>query len=268
MKLKGWLLVKIRQFIDRLLGAHLDEVGIVFQVIGGRPGTMMDVGAHYGSSLAPFLARGWNVYAFEPDPTNRAVLSANYPAATIDPRAVSEVDGAKVSLYTSDVSTGISALSPFHPTHSPTASVETVRLDSFVQAHGISRVDFLKTDVEGHDLAALRTFPWHSHHPHAVVCEFEDRKTVPLGHGAHHIAEFLMDKGYAVVVSEWEPIVEYGQNHHWRRFMPFPAEIPADSWGNLIAVEPHLLNRLNGATRWAVRKERLRRRVDGFLSSA
>ena len=259
--------MKIRTLADRMLRGHLDEVGIVCKVIGGRPGTMLDVGAHYGSSSAPFLARGWSVHAFEPDPVNRAVLSANYPAAKVDPRAIAEFDGARVSLFTSDVSTGISALSPFHPTHAPTATVETVRLDTYIQTNGLDRVDFLKTDVEGHDLAALRTFPWDSQKPRAVVCEFEDKKTVPLGHEARDIAEFLADKGYAVLVSEWEPIVEYGSTHRWRRFAPFPSEIPADSWGNLIAVDPELLDRLNRSARSAAWKLYFRRRLGRYFPS-
>lgn len=242
----------------------MEEVMVVFRVIGSRPGTMLDVGAHYGSSLAPFLARGWTVHAFEPDPANRAVLSSHYPAARIDPRAVSEVDGAEATLFTSDVSTGISTLSPFHSSHTPTSTVKTVRLDTYLRTQRIDRIDFLKTDIEGHDLAALRTFPWDSHHPRAVVCEFEDNKTIPLGHNAQDMAEFLTSKGYAVVVSEWMPIIEYGTTHTWRRFMHYPVEIPSDSWGNLIAVEPSLLNRLDKVCQSAVRRLRIRRGLDRF----
>lgn len=255
----------ILQFADRLVGGHLEEVEIVFRVIGGQPGTMLDVGAHFGSSLAPFLSRGWEVYAFEPDPANRAALSANFPNASIDPRAVAEVDGAEVTLFTSDVSTGISSLSAFHETHIPATTVRTVRLDTYLREQGIGWVDFLKTDIEGHDLAALRTFPWETFHPHAVVCEFEDNKTLSLGHNAQDLAEFLTRKGYAVVVSEWEPIVRYGTAHTWRRFMRYPAEIPDDSWGNLIAVDPILLDSLERACKSAVRRLKIRRHWDRLL---
>jgi FkbM family methyltransferase len=255
----------IRQRAHRLLGAHLDEVQIVFRTIGRNPGTMIDVGAHFGSSLAPFLAAGWTVHAFEPDPSNRAVLAAGYPSATIDSRAVSEVDGEEVSLYTSDVSTGISTLSPFHSSHTPTSAVRTVRLDSYIRDCDIKKIDFLKTDVEGTDLFALRTFPWASHHPKAVVCEFEDNKTVRLGHDVHDIANFLEERGYAVLVSEWEPITEYGGNHVWRRFARYPTEIESTSWGNLIAVDPPLLDQLEREGRITVRKLRSRQRIGRLL---
>jgi FkbM family methyltransferase len=242
--------------------ADLDEVLILFHVIGGTPGTMLDVGAHQGSSAAPFLDRGWAVHAFEPDPANRAILSSRCPGAKIDPRAVSEVDGEEVSLFTSDVSTGISTLSPFHTTHTPTATVHTVRLDTYLRERGVEHVDFLKTDIEGFDLFALRTFPWKSQHPKAVVCEFEDNKTTRLGHDVHDIAQFLVQHSYSVVVSEWEPIAEYGTRHKWRRFVRYPTPIAGDSWGNLIAVDPSLLESVERAGRSTARRLRIRQWVD------
>jgi FkbM family methyltransferase len=236
----------------------IDEVQVVFRVIGGTPGTMLDVGAHQGYSAAPFLKRGWTVHAFEPDPANRAILSSRCPGAIIDPRAISEKDGEEVPLFTSDVSTGISTLSPFHDTHAPTATVQTVRLDTYLREHDIGHVDFLKIDIEGYDLFALRTFPWDTLHPKAVVCEYEDNKTVRLGHDVHDIARFLEQRGYSVVVSEWEPITQYGVRHTWRRFARYPTELAGDSWGNLIAVDPSLLESLEQAEESAVKRLRIR----------
>jgi len=107
-----------RGLVNRVFGASSGdlEVGIVSSVLGGEPGTMFDVGAHWGLCLAPFVERGWTVYAFEPDPSNSAKLESNYPKAIVDSRAVSDSDGETVTLFTSDVSTGISTLSPFHAT--------------------------------------------------------------------------------------------------------------------------------------------------------
>lgn len=233
-----------------LLGPpYVDEVFMVSRLIGSKPGVMVDVGAHQGNSLDPFLNRGWRGYAFEPDPANRAILHTRCPRAVIDPRAVSEVDGERVALFTSDVSSGISTLSPFHHTHRPTTTVETVRLDTYIRANGIEQVDFLKIDVEGFDLAVLRTFPWRTHQPKAVVCEFEDSKTTLLGHSVHDIARYLQQQGYAVLVSEWDPIVEYGSQHNWKRFVQYPVDLASDSWGNLIAVKTSLLPRLDKVAR-------------------
>lgn len=253
----------LRRLVRRVLAPwNIDEVGIVFRVIGGTPGTMLDVGAHHGYSATPFLKRGWTVHAFEPDPANRTILSSRCPGAVIDPRAVSELDGEEVQLFTSDVSTGISTLSPFHTTHTPTTTVRTVRLDTYLREQGVEHVDFLKIDTEGFDLFALRTFPWDTLHPKAVVCEFEDNKTTRLGHDVHDIAQFIEQRGYSVVVSEWEPITEYGTRHMWRRFVRYPARLAGDSWGNLIAVEPSLLERVERAGRSAVRRLRIRQWAD------
>lgn len=253
----------LRQLVGGVLGPpEMDEVGMVCRIIGASPGVMLDVGAHQGHSLEPFLKRGWQAFAFEPDPANRRILATRFASAVIDPRAVSETDAAKVPLFTSNVSTGISTLSPFHASHEPTATVETVRLDTYLRQAGIARVDFFKTDIEGFDLFALRTFPWQTHHPKAVVCEFEDRKTTRLGHTVRDTADFLEKQGYVVVVSEWNPIVEYGSRHTWRRFVRYPVDLTDDSWGNLIAVDPALLGETERISRSTARRLRIRQRVD------
>lgn len=259
----------LKRFVGQALGPpHLDEVLMVFRVIGNQPGTMIDVGAHHGHALEPFLKRGWTVHGFEPDPANRAVLENRNPGFRVDTRAVSETDGDQVTLFTSDVSTGISTLSPFHATHEPTATVETVRLDTYLGDNNIHRVDFLKTDVEGYDLFALRSFPWNSHHPKAVVCEFEDNKTTRLGHTVHDLANFLQSHGYIVLVSEWFPIVEYGGDHRWRRFLRYPAAIPPDSWGNLIAIDREWVDALERAGQRAQTRLRIRQWVKRMVTSA
>ena len=255
--------------IARALGpADVDEVVLVSHVIATEPGTMVDVGAHHGYAMDPFLRHGWKVYGFEPDPANRQVLNSRHPEVAVDVRAVSETDGQSVSLFTSDVSTGISTLSPFHDTHAATTTVQTVRLDTFLAEERVESVDFLKVDIEGYDLFALRSFPWNTYHPRAVVCEFEDHKTVPLGHSVHDIAKFLEQQGYEVIVSEWEPIVEYGRRHTWKRFVRYPATIAADGWGNLIAVQPQLLEATERAERWTIRRLRIRRWVDRLRGKA
>jgi FkbM family methyltransferase len=253
----------VKRLIGKWLGpSHMDEVDVVRRVFGRFSGVVVDVGAHQGLALSPFLESGWVGYAIEPDPSNRAILQVRCPMATIDPRAISETDGQTVSLFTSNVSTGISTLSPFHASHEITASVETVRLDTFVQQHQIEQVDFLKIDIEGFDLFALRSFPWATHRPKAIVCEFEDRKTVQLGYDVVEMVRFIRDQGYEVVVSEWEPIVEYGQQHIWRRFTKFPDELPENAWGNLIGVEPGLVGELDRECLRAQRRLRLRHLVD------
>ena len=241
----------LRGVVHRVRGPAFDEVAIVYEALRREgPGLLVDVGAHFGSSLRRFADDGWRVIAIEPDPKNRAFLVERMQGrdnVTIDGRAIGERDGEVLALYTSDVSTGISALAPFHPSHRATSEVETVRLDTLLASE--AHVTVLKTDLEGFDLPALRTFPWDRFHPRAVVCEFEDRKTTPLGYTYHDLGMYMVQRGYAVFVSEWFPVVEYGRRHRWRSLRAYPSELedPA-AWGNFIAVEEDLREAVSGVT--------------------
>jgi len=242
----------LRRVWHRVRGPAFDEVAIVHEALRrGGPGLFVDVGAHFGSSLRRFADDGWRVIAIEPDPQNRAVLidrMQGRPNVTIDGRAISERDGEVRTLYTSDVSSGISALAPFHPSHRATSQVETVRLDTLLAS--VDLVTAVKTDLEGYDLPALKTFPWQRLHPRAVVSEFEDRKTIPLGYTYHDLGSYLLQQGYSVFVSEWWPVVEYGRRHRWRAFRPYPSDlVDRAAWGNFIAVDEDLTEAVQRAAR-------------------
>jgi hypothetical protein len=77
------------------------------------------------------------------------------------------------------------------------------------------------------------------------MCEFEDRKTVPLGYDYDDLATYLIKLGYVVFTSEWYPVVEYGRRHRWRSMRRYP--VPLDDergWGNLLAVDGTLAENL------------------------
>lgn len=219
----------------------LSEASVIAALLHDWPrdSIMIDVGAHHGSELKPFVERGWRVYAFEPDPVNRADLErrfGDHPRVLIDPRAVSEVDRVDVPFFRSDQSTGISTLAPFHATHYESDRVSTVRLDRFCKERRIDRIDYLKVDTEGHDLFVLRSLDWEQLSPAAVQVEFEDAKTVPLGYDFHALAQYLVDRGFDVWVSEWHPVVAYGRRHDWARLAHYPTELSdKHAWGNLLA---------------------------------
>jgi FkbM family methyltransferase len=224
--------------------AHLDESQVMARLILGRQnqGTMIDVGAHHGSALAP-VARtdGWRVFAFEPDPENRRRLEQRYkddPAVTIDSRAVSDCASDNAPFYSSDESTGISTLSPFRKSHEECAKVSVTTVADVCREYGLDRVDYLKIDTEGFDLMVLKGVPWERLKPAAIECEFEDNKTLKLGYTFHDIAGFLLDKGYTVYVSEWFPVRRYGVQHDWHRLTIYPTELTENSaWGNLMAFQ-------------------------------
>ena len=134
---------------------------------GIRTQWMVDVGAHHGTSLEPFLRAGWQVIAFEPVEENRRVLEerfGNFSRLVSRAEAVSNTSGSR-NLHLALNPDG--SLHEFH--HSleeigedawhkkgPVATVATVALDDLVERGEIpEQVGFLKVDTEGHDLAVL-----------------------------------------------------------------------------------------------------------------
>lgn len=225
-------------------GAEVDETEVVARLLASRRGNnhlMLDVGAHIGTSAQYFDALGWTIHCFEPDPNNRAQLTARFgktPNVSIDPRAVSDKPAKGLQFFTSAESTGISGLHAFRDTHAVTTKVDATTVGEIVKDRNIRKVDFLKIDVEGFDLNVLKGVPWDVLKPDVVECEFEDSKTIKLGHDWHTIASYLRDRGYSVYVSEWHPIVRYGVAHDWRRVVPVTdCQMPPDAWGNLLAFQ-------------------------------
>lgn len=234
--------LKLNKELPREKRAHVDETEVVATMLSRRAGsdfTMLDVGAHFGTSASYFDQLGWTVHCFEPDPNNREKLQKKFGKSKniiIDPRAVSDQSATGVEFFTSEQSTGISGLHAFHESHSQSGRVDITTVERIVADRSISRVDFLKIDVEGFDLNVLKGVPWDTLKPDVIECEFEDAKTVRLGHTWKDIANYLADRGYAVYVSEWHPIVQYGIPHDWRRVFKYRGqEMPDDAWGNLLA---------------------------------
>ena len=223
--------------------AHYDETSCIAELFSERTsGFLIDVGAHRGGALFPFLELGWHVLAFEPDKENRAILFdrlEKHPlkdSVVVDDRCVTDKTTHSQAFYTSSQSSGISGLTAFHESHEQSQRVDTVSLTDYFEHEKLAHIDFLKIDTEGHDLFVLEGFPWLKAKPEVVECEFENAKTEGLGYKFEDIANFLSHKGYVVYVSEWHPIVEYGIQHDWLGLKKYPCELnSASAWGNLLA---------------------------------
>jgi FkbM family methyltransferase len=226
---------------SRTQRASIDEGAAMARLLTGKgpDGVLVDVGAHQGSSLEPFAKAGWTVVACEPDATNREELTnrfGNSGNITIDPRAVSEEPAKGAPFFSSEESTGISSLHAFRETHQKTDTVEVTTIAQLIETYGLSQIDFLKIDVEGFDWNVLKGVPWNRIKPDGIACEFEDAKTIRLDHTYRDIADFLVERGYVVYLSEWHPIIRYGVAHDWRQLSRYPAPLAsADAWGNIVA---------------------------------
>jgi FkbM family methyltransferase len=232
----------ISKLIEKIIPRYPHEHLIIYKVLVSlaKSGTMLDVGAETGVSLAPFANSNWTIHAFEPDTRSRDILKklfGDYINVFIDSRAVSNVNQENVSFYASKVSTGISSLHSFDTSHFESEKVNTITLAKYLEDVEIDAIDFLKIDTEGFDLQVLEGFPWEKHQPIVVECEFDNQKTTSLGYSWADTARFLSLKGYKVIVSEWGPIVVYGGNYRWQNFKIFPCDLKdPNAWGNLIAV--------------------------------
>lgn len=223
----------------------MDEVNIAFQYFvshGHRNRVMFDVGGHSGGAFHKFAKNCWEVFSFEPNPAMRRVIVSNiekweFNTVKVFDKALSDTHGEKLTFYTSKESTGISSLIPFHDTHEGKLEVEVTTVKDVIKTEKVKKIDFLKIDVEGNDFKVLKGVDWEEHSPLVIVVEYEDSKTSSLGIKMPEIYNFLVDRGYSVFVSEWEPIVKYGAEHRWKQFLTNETfmNYNPDGWGNLVA---------------------------------
>lgn len=130
-------------------------------------GLCFDIGAHVGNRVRCFRSMGARVVALEPQPDFARILRLLYgrdPDVTILEAAVGAEPG-EATLLASVRTPTVTSLNPQwvaqvgnslgfeHVDWAPGPSVRVVTLDSLLERHGLP--DFVKIDVEGHELAVL-----------------------------------------------------------------------------------------------------------------
>lgn len=136
-----WLLRRYDVSTVRFIVDHLPPKGGVF----------VDGGAHVGlvSYQVAALCPPVSIHAFEP---HLAVAAAHERNGELNPDA-------RVMLCRTGLSSRDGTLSFDPGTHAlgdGSLEVPVVRLDGYLDDHGVERVDVLKLDVEGHEFDALR----------------------------------------------------------------------------------------------------------------
>jgi len=182
----------------------------------GVEGTWIDVGAHLGETTLrqAALNPGLKVYAFEPNLTAAAKLIGRASNYFVIPMAVAEKDGlASLNVNSFDAA---SSLLPFNEASlqnwiggealkiNSTVPVPTIRLDTFMNLAKIERVDFLKIDTQGMDLAVVKSAGSRLQDIAKITLEV-DIKPVPLYEGApskEEVLTFLCEAGFSLVSVE------------------------------------------------------------------
>jgi FkbM family methyltransferase len=134
---------------------------------------VVDVGAHVGmltAVMAQRVGRDGRVFAVEPDAANRRALQAtvarhDFDQVSVHDDALSDREGA-ATLLRPDGAWGAFLAgadgqdtvvrSFFHSSRVTRSTIHTTTLDAFREAHPSDRLDLIKIDVDGPELAVLR----------------------------------------------------------------------------------------------------------------
>jgi FkbM family methyltransferase len=167
-----------------------------------RPGmTVLDVGAHHGfySLLASQkVGAEGQVVAFEPSPRERRKLLRHLEwnhctNVRVESYAVGEGEGQADLFLVHGKQTGCNSLRPPHRERTSIVRVPVSTLDGYLRRRSVPRVDFIKLDVEGAELSALKgASELLEHRPRPVIlCELQEARTRPWGYAPKEIVELL-----------------------------------------------------------------------------
>jgi FkbM family methyltransferase len=171
-----------------------------------RGGTFFDVGSNVGLASVTVAAlcrdKGITAHAFEPAADNVAALRRNIagnPALDIRvvDAAVSAVDGTSTLVFGAERGHHYLATDPGGGESS--ATVRTVTLDSYAEAHGIDTVDAMKIDVEGRELDVLEGADrlLAEGRIGLIVCEVEESHLRRVGRSKRELVGALVERGFS-----------------------------------------------------------------------
>ena len=147
-----------------------DREAVLARLFDGRPPTTnFDVGAAVGRLSAAYLALfpAATLHAFEPHPESFAHLTQRLgadPRVRLENVAVADRTGTLAFQvnrlpYTSSLLARPSAARRYYPGRDgpqQRIDVPVVTLDDYCRRHGIPRIDIVKLDIQGGEMAALR----------------------------------------------------------------------------------------------------------------
>ena len=194
----------------RTRGENLDDpdrngeyrtLEVVMHQLSQASSVAFDVGANIGDWSESFLRKNpaGKVYAFEPVAATYAHVTRRFHGQArieICQAAVSDKSGSCVIRVEGKLS-GSNSL--YRMPDEKGASLETVRAitgDEYAAARGIKDIDYLKIDVEGHEVRALQGFRQLLGERRIRFIQWEYNKTwIPAGASLHDLFERLVPSG-------------------------------------------------------------------------
>ena len=168
-----------------------------------RPGmTVLDIGAHkglYSLLFSKTVGPEGRVLSFEPSLRERSRLNLHLKINScrnvkVFDFALGQTDGKAQLFVVEGTETGLNSLRPPNePVHTHQETVQVRALDAVLAEQQVSRVDFIKVDVEGAELAVfsgsvelLKRLP----RP-MILAEVSDLRTKQWGHTGNDLLSFL-----------------------------------------------------------------------------
>jgi FkbM family methyltransferase len=204
----AWWLAENSELDEKLLNGGFEKTELCFVGKFLRPGmTVLDIGAHHGlySLLASkSVGRKGRVVSIEPSPRERRRLAKHVRVnrcsnVRVEPCAIgSDTGPAEFFVVNGACDWGNSLRAPLVVGSTHQMRVEVRSIDDVLHRLGIARVDFIKLDVEGAELDALKgaTRLLRGAARPAMLVEVQDLRTQPWGYRASAIVEYLSSLDY------------------------------------------------------------------------
>lgn len=179
-----------------------DETRFIESIV--RPDwTCLDIGANIGYFTILMSRNCERVFAFEPDPYNYELLYVNKnwndaKNVSIFNYAVTGYVG-KVKLHECKFNRGMHRIYPSKWCEGKVTEVDTIPLDNLKELESIQKINFVKLDIEGAELGALRGMKkLLKKHTPILLIEFHPPTIQEYGHDPKDTYDFLKELGYSI----------------------------------------------------------------------
>jgi len=223
-------LVRWRPHADVHFAQEGEDIVLARLFSGQKNGFYIDVGAHHPRRFSNSYwayQRGWRGINIDSAPGSRAQFNRVRPRDINIEACISET-GNHVEFFVfpeGALNTAVSARKDEIENHTQSPGKRVVvsadRLGSILEAHlpcDMEIVDFMSIDVEGSEMAVLRTNDWSRCRPRVVVIEVLSRVLENVGESEE--IRFLKDLGYVPVSMLYHSVVLVGDEAllatHWQ----------------------------------------------------